>query len=1299
MMEDRSESPLPSMTLAISRYDAQRMMESSRALNKRLRILQNERADHFKHSAAPADNEVKTEEPDSAPIDVISTSDDATVITKGDCKLSEGSRPFHELVVEAAMSCEDALIGSFISTVKERSRKAHVIQTSLLLFLDMDKSDKLSAAFELLSKLARERSSCSSKEEACDQNPIGTEHCAGVKIDSYDSKSNVSSGIDQDGAITLFRCFLTAISSCIQSKEQAKSASKVVKDQPGPPAKAHKQTKEASPKSPSQTYKSEENSEGYDNLEIPRSSPSFDSAMDTSIASLVSLPPDTLREIDEIASFASEKLIQFAKEKQQGKENPLISFETFGDWYNSKGFMVVPWLELMDLAKWDITTMPAPELTTNLATQGISDSNFPQLSELSPVNFFVDSRGDDALSRTLVSFDFTGTVADGGKSQATPLCINITEKNLVTLKSLVYRTGLISRSPDEIIDILLGQATKCYIGGKEFTILEKNDFGRCIRQLVPVETSTNFSREEMEQFSNYFMTIFGCYEKIKFGKSTVDAKELAVGFSVLCAGSKSVKLASGFDLLDKTRDGLIQQGQLSKYIRSYLTMLVGISVLSSTPEKTSSTMQKGMESAVENGAKWTLGHFKKSSGSDNSNTFTFETFAQWYTEGGYNVAPWLELLDLSKLLALLDDPIENLSRFQVSAPRGRGEVTSSQKRNPFGPVSGDILFTFPLAKGRSLVVLREDATYVRSVVEKLGLLSINPNEMWDSLFKSVKAMPPPPTHPWHRGLKGGKSMDVNQATFVRCMEEIVIAGTTQNKRLPSGTIKHSGASITETIANFFQSFDLDQVDRVALNQLMGGLSLLCGGKKSTKLAFSFGLFDGRESTKGITKSLHASLNGEELFLFLRSFLIVMFSCCRQSLDLSAEAVSRYISDTSHMVAEDVMEYQWHTRKRDRVDFDDFGEWYNEGGFETAPWLELLDLKKWVLVDSSKIQSRQGPTVLTSSADHTPRDGYHHYCPPPPPEDSVDPSFFGDDDNALMPMDSIDEMDLLLMAQPSHDKENDGNFMHPTSPNPRLQSHGRASNSLKFHLVTQEKHGGYMLSVSQKRVRHLRKVLTDSGLHMMDAEGACRKILNKASRVHGKLVLTRDDFDSAIVSILAKSNSTHDLRGESQRILSELFSSLFSIFDRRKNGAPSAIEVACGFTVICDGKKSDKLEFAFDVLDENRDGKLSREEMTNYLRSFLSVLLCVSTCSYLEADCEDNFLLMSGKPVDTSVDTIAKAAKAGSEWAANQAFKACFANGKSEEELSFDDFADWYTRKGFGSIPWLELLDLRKWVLT
>ena len=43
----------------------------------------------------------------------------------------------------------------------------------------------------------------------------------------------------------------------------------------------------------------------------------------------------------------------------------------------------------------------------------------------------------------------------------------------------------------------------------------------------------------------------------------------------------------------------------------------------------------------------------------------------------------------------------------------------------------------------------------------------------------------------------------------------------------------------------------------------------------------------------------------------------------------------------------------HMASPGRVTFDEFSLWYNDGGFTSAPWLELLDLRKWPLVNPDR----------------------------------------------------------------------------------------------------------------------------------------------------------------------------------------------------------------------------------------------------------------------------------------------------------------------------------------------------------
>ena len=258
------------------------------------------------------------------------------------------------------------------------------------------------------------------------------------------------------------------------------------------------------------------------------------------------------------------------------------------------------------------------------------------------------------------------------------------------------------------------------------------------------------------------------------------------------------------------------------------------------------------------------------------------------------------------------------------------------------------------------------------------------------------------------------------------------------------------------------------------------------------------------------------------------------------------------------------------------------------------------------------------------------------------------------------------------------------------PSPEQRQLSRRGNALKFHLMTHEGHGGYMLSVSPARIAHLRRIILESGIHTLDAESVCNQIFGKASRSK----ISRQSFDLAMRNLIPNltRKDTKDMR-----VLADVLSGIFSSFDPTNTGRVGAIEIACGFTLLCRGKKSDKLEFAFEVLDRKKRGQLSRYDISGYLQSFLTVLLSIAIVPSLDRDSDDSLSTMKGGPCELSRRTIARAVHAGAEWAAGLAF--ANTNHQSSPSMTFDDFAAWYTSAGYSSIPWLELLDLQKWVLT
>ena len=289
---------------------------------------------------------------------------------------------------------------------------------------------------------------------------------------------------------------------------------------------------------------------------------------------------------------------------------------------------------------------------------------------------------------------------------------------------------------------------------------------------------------------------------------------------------------------------------------------------------------------------------------------------------------------------------------------------------------------------------------------------------------------------------------------------------------------------------------------------------------------------------------------------------------------------------------------------------------------------------------------------------------------------------------------MDEMDMILM-QNSQDREDfskiSKSFSYGQSPRqPAPSQASRRGNPLKFHLNTTDDHAGYQLSLSQARIRHFRHVLEVSGIHEVESETACNKIL-----ANGRSLLTRKEFDTALRSIIPVAN----LDGSADRLVSDIFAGIFAAFDHKGTGEANALEVACGFTVLCRGKKSDKLEFAFEVLDKNKRGHLSEKDMASYLQSFLSVLLSIAFSPALDNDpADDSLTTMTGTRCDRSTQTLIRAVKAGADWAASLAFRDFDRSHKQSPTMSFDDFADWYTSVGYSSIPWLELLDLQKWAM-
>ena len=183
--------------------------------------------------------------------------------------------------------------------------------------------------------------------------------------------------------------------------------------------------------------------------------------------------------------------------------------------------------------------------------------------------------------------------------------------------------------------------------------------------------------------------------------------------------------------MDEDGDGILSKRGLWRYFRSFLSTLLTISgaSLDMTSEE--------LNAVCDDCAVWTSSQLLLSLAKERVDVrgCTFEDLADWYTQGGYMVATWLELLDLSKWLPLR--PLEETSPRPQTAPSSQRQVpastpvrynepTESLPENPFVEDDGAEIFRSDLCQGRALSLRESDANFVLQVSQLTGFYNMTP---------------------------------------------------------------------------------------------------------------------------------------------------------------------------------------------------------------------------------------------------------------------------------------------------------------------------------------------------------------------------------------------------------------------------------------------------------------------------------------------------------------------------------------------------------------------------------------------
>lgn len=195
-----------------------------------------------------------------------------------------------------------------------------------------------------------------------------------------------------------------------------------------------------------------------------------------------------------------------------------------------------------------------------------------------------------------------------------------------------------------------------------------------------------------------------------------------------------MKLAFAFDLMDEDQDGILTKRGLWRYFRAFLSALMTIAGASMN------VTSEELIALCDDCAVWTAAKLLESLRSTKGikNGCTFKDLADWYTQGGFQIATWLELLDLSKWLPLrplrpnqsLDDEEEDSETSnREDEESDDGEYYGNDPENPYVEEDGPEIFRSDLSNGSYLSLTESDSNFVLEISQLTGFYSLTPSQL------------------------------------------------------------------------------------------------------------------------------------------------------------------------------------------------------------------------------------------------------------------------------------------------------------------------------------------------------------------------------------------------------------------------------------------------------------------------------------------------------------------------------------------------------------------------------------------
>jgi len=959
-----------------------------------------------------------------------------------------------------------------------------------------------------------------------------------------------------------------------------------------------------------------------------------------------------------------------------------VAFDGFLAWYKSIGKSLMPWCEILG-----------------------NVSNIEKLLEL--------------YQTTPSSPTFRFTLVRGKE-------LVITAAEVTYLEQIARSSGL----ADIPFEKLLNQF-RDFSERKQIT---KVEFDNCVRVLIPVH---RIAREEQQSLSYSFSTFFFAYDRDNVG--SVHTDELFSGLSLLCRGNKSNKLGLSFNLFDDEDVGLLTHAHMTRYLRSFLTILFALR--KDAPELDADEVYKLIDETAVDATRGIYDWLNK----DDRQLVSFEDFGQWYNETGHAQVPWLELLSLSKwpFKDMYSDDLSDASDDEESDEEESDESVD------------ETVFHINLSPdGEEIDIDKLDLNHFRSLFQSAPK---SPDEVIQILGECF--------------LKPIVSKD----QFLEAIKRILGI---------ESSVKPGLLHLRGEILKCFSLFDTGH-GFAPLDELSCAALLLANGNKSDKLALAFSMFDKKKTGRVGPTDMHR---------FMMSLLLAVFGFTHKVNSMSVseirELVEKSVASTLSSMAQP------------STSFEIFASWYSKIGHQIVPYLELYDISKWPitfdfsnqhpifvfrlhteltlevfsedvyhvefistttglhLLSPDHLQNIIHRHALTVDSRSVIRTGAHSGL-------LVDLEATTDASKSLLMrmMNAYSDLDhgiilprkllcgLLLFTSGKKSDKLDFAFkafgrdvinipraelhsylvsfiigilsvtsLHPLTTNTikHLNEYGIELTAMIFRESIRENsasitfpefgrwysEGGYtkapwieLLEVAKwtQLVGRPAPPVRSLVFKFYLSEGHNEKMVlafsqNDISMVNRLTALSdfqsfapsdilsafendtmsKTDFDSSIRLL----TSHLVLSVEEKVFLSRMLSSMFFAYDRAGMRKVPTTNLLCGLLLLVGGSKSEKLQLAWNLFDPDGNDSYTQEDLQELLASILTGLFVLS---------EDASVNHSAVEMWTIVDSCI-----------NELVTSVYSELDVGDELSFEEFANFYTEGGHELIPWLELLSLKKW---